>query len=123
MTHPAHDFAYDSAVAIIGMAGRFPGASTPAQFWQNLRSGVKSIRRFSDAELLAAGVDPELLKQPNYVKAGPLIDDVDSFDAAFFGYAPREAEVMDPQLRLFLECAWEALEDAAYDPETCGGLV
>jgi len=118
MAHSSsNDFAYDSAVAIIGMAGRFPGANTPEQLWHNLVGGVKSIRRFSDAELLAAGVTPDLLRQPNYVKAGTVIDNVDSFDAAFFGFTPREAEVIDPQLRLFLECAWEALEDAGHDPE------
>ncbi len=99
------------------MSGRFPGANTPEQLWHNLVGGVKSIRHFSDAQLLAAGVDPGMLRQPNYVKAGTVIDNVDSFDAAFFGFTPREAEVIDPQLRLFLECAWEALEDAGHDPE------
>ncbi|HEU4325736.1 MAG TPA: SDR family NAD(P)-dependent oxidoreductase [Roseiflexaceae bacterium] len=114
---------YSMAVAIIGMSGRFPGAPTVAQFWQNLAAGVCSIRRFSDEELLAAGVLPELLRQPNYVKAGTVIEGVEAFDAAFFGYSPREAEVMDPQHRLFLECAWEALEQAAYDPERYAGLI
>src|SRR5215469_3706689 len=113
----------DSALAIIGMAGRFPGAHDVATFWRNISGGVKSIRFFSDEELLAAGVDPELLAQPDFVKAGSLLEEIDRFDAAFFGYTPREAELMDPQHRLFLECAWAALEDAAYAPETFDGLV
>jgi len=117
------DQAYETAIAIIGMAGRFPNAADVATFWQNIASGACSIRSFSDAELLAAGVEPALLQQPNYVKAGTLIDHVEEFDAAFFGFPPREAEVMDPQHRLFLECAWEAFEHAAYNPETHAGLV
>src|SRR5487761_584878 len=119
----APDTSYDTALAIIGLAGRFPGATNVGLFWQNVARGVKSIRFFSDAELLAAGVEPTLLRHPNYVKAGAILEDSDRFDAAFFGYTRREAEVMDPQHRLFMECAWEALEDAAYAPETCAGLV
>ncbi|GAB4194989.1 MAG: hypothetical protein OHK0022_11410 [Roseiflexaceae bacterium] len=114
---------YATAVAIIGMSGRFPGARSVEQFWANISQGVCSIRRFSDEELLAAGVSPEQLRQPNYVKAGTVVEDVDQFDAAFFGYPPREAEVIDPQHRLFLECSWEALEQAAYNPETFKGLI
>src|SRR3954471_14617192 len=118
MTSPtSQDRSYETAIAIIGMAGRFPGAQGVDTFWQNIAAGVRSIRSFSDAELLAAGVKPALLQQPNYVKSGTLLDQVDQFDAAFFGYPPREAEIMDPQHRLFLECAWEALEHAAYNPE------
>ncbi|MGB8346549.1 MAG: type I polyketide synthase, partial [Ktedonobacteraceae bacterium] len=119
----APDTSYDTALAIIGLAGRFPGATNVELFWQNVARGVKSIRFFSDAELLAAGVEPTLLRHPNYVKAGAILEDSDRFDAAFFGYTRREAEVMDPQHRLFMECAWEALEDAAYNLETCNGLV
>ncbi len=114
---------YSTAVAIIGMSGRFPGARNIEQYWNNISGGVCSIRFFSDEELLAAGVSPELLRQPNYVKAGTVVEDTDMFDAAFFGYPPREAEVIDPQHRLFLECSWEALEQAAYDPETFKGLI
>ncbi|HEY0172382.1 MAG TPA: amino acid adenylation domain-containing protein [Pyrinomonadaceae bacterium] len=110
-------------VAVVGMAGRFPGARTVEQFWQNLRDGVESVTFFSDEELLASGVDPELLAHPNYVKAGVVLDDIDKFDAMFFGYNPREAEAMDPQHRLFLECAWEAIERAGYDPGRTGGPV
>ncbi len=105
-------------IAIIGMAGRFPGAKNIDEFWRNLRDGVESISTFSDAEIIAAGVDPSLLSHPNYVKAGTMLDDIDLFDAAFFGYTPREAEILSPQHRFFLECAHEALENAGYNPQT-----
>ncbi|MBK9945446.1 MAG: amino acid adenylation domain-containing protein [Kouleothrix sp.] len=108
---------HDQAVAIIGMSARFPGAPDIASFWQNLRDGVESISFFSEHELLDAGVSPALLAQPNYVRASGVIDGADLFDAAFFGYSPREAEIMDPQQRVFLECAWAALEDAGYPPD------
>ncbi|WP_216655353.1 type I polyketide synthase [Thermoleptolyngbya sichuanensis] len=103
-------------IAVIGLACRFPGAASPAEFWQNLQNGVESITFFSDEEILATGIDPNLVRHPNYVKASPILDDVEQFDADFFGYSPREAELLDPQQRLMLECAWEALEDAGYDP-------
>jgi acyl transferase domain-containing protein/surfactin synthase thioesterase subunit/acyl carrier protein len=112
-----------SAIAIIGVACRFPGADDPSAFWTNLCRGVESITFFSDEELLAAGVDPSLLASPSYVKASPVLVDADKFDAAFFGYSPREAAIMDPQQRLFLEVAWEAFEDAGYHPESSGGTV
>ncbi len=118
-----HDSSYDSAIALIGMSGRFPGAPTIETFWQNIAAGVTSIRVLTDEELLAAGVNPTLLAQPNYVKAGAPLEDITRFDAAFFGYTPREAEIMDPQHRLFLECAWEALEQAGYDPSSYRGLI
>ena len=117
------DTSYETALAIIGMAGRFPGANTVQQFWRNVAGGVKSIRFFRQEELEATGVDPALLKHPNYVKAGAVLEGIEQFDAAFFGFTPREAATMDPQHRLFLECAWEALENAAYVPETYRGLV
>jgi acyl transferase domain-containing protein len=110
-------------VAIIGMAGRFPGARDIEQFWQNVRDGVESISFFTEEELRASGVDASLMSQPNYVRAGGVLDHVETFDAAFFGYSPREAEVLDPQHRLFLECAWETFEDAGYNPEECPGPV
>lgn len=110
-------------IAVIGMAGRLPGARNLEEFWQNLRDGVESVKFFSDAELLAAGVDPAVLTNPNYVRAWSVLADVELFDAAFFGFSPREAEIMDPQRRLFLECAWEALEDAGYDAEQCRGSI
>lgn len=110
-------------IAIIGLAGRFPGANTIEAFWHNLCEGVESIQTFSDAELLAAGVDPQVLAQPNYVKAGAPLDGIEYFDAAFFGFNPREAAVMDPQQRLFVECAWEALERAGYNSATYSSRI
>src|SRR2546421_7514432 len=110
-------------VAIIGMAGRFPGAKNIDEFWCNLRDGVESISFLSDEELVSSGVDPAVLSTPNYVKAGALLEDADLFDAAFFGFTPREAELMDPQHRLFLECAWEALEEAGYDSQRYAGRI
>jgi phthiocerol/phenolphthiocerol synthesis type-I polyketide synthase C len=112
---------YDSAVAIVGMSGRFPGARNLREFWSNLRSGLESITPLSDEDLMAAGIDRRLANDPNYVKAGRLLDDVDQFDAAFFGFTRREAELLDPQHRLFLECAWEALEDAGFNAQTFEG--
>src|SRR5579859_3302314 len=114
---------YDTAIALIGMAGRFPGASDVETFWKNVVGGVKSIRFFSMQELLAVGISSATLAQSNYVKAGTVIEGLDLFDAAFFGYTRREAEIMDPQHRLFLECVWQALEDAACTPETYPGLI
>ncbi len=114
---------HNQSVAIIGLAGRFPGARDVTTFWQNLRNGVESVKFFDDAELLAAGVAPELLAMPGYVKARPVLDDIEMFDADFFGYSPREAELMDPQQRLFLETAWQALEDAGYDAERFAGPI
>ena len=111
------------SIAIVGMAGRFPGAKNIDEFWQNIREGVESIRFFNDEELLDSGIEPEELKQPNYVKAGATLEDIDLFDAAFFGFSPREAQMTDPQHRLFLECAWEALENAGYNSETYPGRI
>ncbi len=108
-----------AGIAIIGVAGRFPGAETIEQFWQNLRDGVESISFFADDELVEEGIDASLLENPNYVKAGGILEDADLFDAAFFGYTLREAELLDPQQRIFLESAWEALENAGYDPAGC----
>src|SRR5215218_4753384 len=94
----------ESAIAVIGMSGRFPGARNLREFWQNLRDGVESISWFSEEELLEAGVNPDLLKRPGYVKATGIIEDADLFDASFFGFKPAEASVLDPQQRLFMEC-------------------
>jgi hypothetical protein len=112
-----------SEIAVVGMAGRFPGAKNLDEFWANLCGGVESISFFNDDELLAGGVDPEMLRQPNFIRAGAVLDEVDYFDASFFGYNPRESEIMDPQQRIFLECAWEALENAGYDSERYPGLI
>ncbi|MBW4477608.1 MAG: SDR family oxidoreductase [Tolypothrix brevis GSE-NOS-MK-07-07A] len=103
-----------SEIAIIGLAGRFPGAKNIDEFWNNLQNGIESISFFSDEELLEAGIDEELLSSQNYVKAHGVVEDAELFDAAFFGFNPREAEITDPQHRIFLECAWEALENAGY---------
>ncbi|ABX06598.1 Beta-ketoacyl synthase [Herpetosiphon aurantiacus DSM 785] len=119
----AYDDAYDTAIAIVSMAGRFPGASNVDAFWQNLVAGVRSILPIADEDMLAMGMDPAVLRDPQYVKAGAFVDDVDLFDASFFGYTPREAEIIDPQYRLFLECAWEGLERAGYDLETYRGAI
>ncbi|HEX7184605.1 MAG TPA: amino acid adenylation domain-containing protein [Thermoanaerobaculia bacterium] len=115
--------ATSSAIAIVGMAGRFPGASDLEELWRNLCDGVESITFFTDEELAAAGVDPALLADPAYVRARGVLAGADLFDAAFFDCPPREAEILDPQQRVFLECAWEALETAGYVPETCRGRV
>ncbi len=116
------DFA-GSDIAIVGMSGRFPGAEDLGAFWRNLKDGVEAISFFSDEELVSSGIDPALLRDPNYVRASGVLSDIELFDAFFFGYSPGEAAMMDPQHRLFLECAWQALENAGYDPETADGLI
>src|SRR4051812_8440396 len=102
------------AIAVVGMAGRFPDARTLDEFWNNLAAGHESLRDFTADELRGSGVDPALLADPNYVARGTVLDDADMFDASFFGLAPREAEALDPQHRVLLEMAWHALEDAGY---------
>ena len=111
-----------NAVAIIGMAGRFPGADDIAQLWRNLRDGVDSITHFSEAELEDAFPD-EVRKSPNFVRARSILKDVDKFDAEFFGMRSRETDLTDPQHRLLLECAWTALEDGGYDPARYEGAI
>jgi phthiocerol/phenolphthiocerol synthesis type-I polyketide synthase E len=110
-------------VAVIGMAGRFPGADDLAAFWRVLRDGVEAIRRFSPAELRAAGVPDDEIASPAYVPAFGAMNDVEHFDAAFFGYNPREAETLEPGHRIFLECCWEALENAGVDPARAQGPI
>ncbi|MFQ6026843.1 MAG: type I polyketide synthase, partial [Dehalococcoidia bacterium] len=111
-------------VAVIGMAGRFPGAKNVRDFWENLRAGVESISQLTDADLTESGVNLEEVKAAsNYVRARGYIEGADLFDAAFFQINQREVELMDPQHRLFLETAWEALEDAGYEPETYPGPI
>ncbi|MGA9770379.1 MAG: SDR family NAD(P)-dependent oxidoreductase [Blastocatellia bacterium] len=110
-------------IAVIGLGCRLPGARNAEEFWQNLRDGIESIRFFSDDELRSAGILPAVFNNPLYVRARAVLDDVESFDAPFFGYSPREAEILDPQQRLFLECASEALEDAGYDPDFYKGRI
>ncbi|HEY0738300.1 MAG TPA: amino acid adenylation domain-containing protein, partial [Herpetosiphonaceae bacterium] len=110
-------------IAIVGMAGRFPGANNVDELWRNLCGGVESIAFFSDEELIEAGVDPEVIKMPNYVRARGALGDAEYFDAAFFGHSPHVATLMDPQHRLFLEVAWTALEHAGYDSERYHGRI
>ncbi|MDZ8067352.1 MAG: SDR family NAD(P)-dependent oxidoreductase [Nostoc sp. DedQUE08] len=118
-----NNFDDNDEIAIIGINGRFPGAKNVDIFWNNLRDGVESISHFTNEELLAAGIDPALLNDPNYVKASSIIENIELFDAAFFGFTPREAEITDPQHRIFLESAWEALESAGYDSESYNGKI
>lgn len=112
-----------TGVAVIGMAGRFPGAPNLETYWRNLREGLESITFFERERLAAAGIPQALLNEPAYVRARGTLDGEDQFDASFFGYSPREATIMDPQQRIFLECAWEALESAGYDPKRYKGLI
>ncbi|MBT7590553.1 MAG: SDR family NAD(P)-dependent oxidoreductase [Candidatus Scalindua sp.] len=110
-------------IAIIGMSCRFPGAGSVHTFWENMKNGVESVSFFTDEELQMSGIGTELLNNPDYVKAKAVLEDMEMFDASFFGFTPREAEMMDPQHRLFLECAWEAMENAGYDSGRYGGRV
>jgi amino acid adenylation domain-containing protein len=111
---------YTASIAVIGKSGRFPKAENLNQFWRNMCDGKESISFFTDEELLSSGVDPDLLSRRNYVKAMGIVDGADLFDAQFFGFTPREAQLIDPQQRMFLECAWEALEDAGYASDDPG---
>lgn len=110
-------------IAVIGMAGRFPGACNLTEFWRNVRDGIESISFFTDDQLLAAGASASDLQDPNYVRAAAILDNVEHFDAAFFGFSPKEAAIMDPQHRHFLECAWEALENAGWCPDEFSGQI
>ncbi len=108
-------------IAIVGMAGRFPGARDVGELWRNLRDGVEAVRFPDPAELASRGLDAARLADPTWVKATSQMDGYDCFDDLFFGVNPREAELMDPQHRVLLECAWEALESAGYDPQDIAG--
>ena len=121
MTDPAA--AHERSIAVVGMAGRFPRAHDLRQFWANLVGGVESVTFLTEQELAAAGVPPEVIADPTYIRAASLIEGVEEFDAEFFGYTPREAEILDPQQRLFLEHAWHALEDAGCAPARYDGLI
>jgi amino acid adenylation domain-containing protein len=118
--HPTHS---GREIAIIGLAGRFPQAADIEQFWRNIADGVESIEFFTAREMIAFGVPSQIALDPTYVPAVSRLADVELFDADFFGYSPREAELIDPQQRVFLECAWEALENAGYVPETYPGAI
>ena len=112
---------YSADIAIIGMSGRFPQAPNLEKFWENLANGVESISFFSDEEI--ARIDPSFVNNPAYVKAGGVLEGVRQFDASFFHISPFEAQIMDPQQRFFLECSWEALENAGYDPQAYSGPI
>ncbi|MFP2932573.1 amino acid adenylation domain-containing protein, partial [Pyxidicoccus sp. 3LG] len=121
---PEHGEEGHEDIAIIGMAGRFPGAPDVDSFWENLRQGVESISRFTPEELESSPLFPDSLRgHPDFVPAGGILEGADGFDSGFFAVSPREAQSMDPQQRLFLQCTWNALEDAGYDPERFQGLI
>jgi acyl transferase domain-containing protein/aryl carrier-like protein len=118
MSHSNSNAGYSGVeIAIVGMAGRFPGADSVDALWRNVREGVESVARFSDEELRKRGVSQAQLDDPAYVKTGVPFEGAELFDASFFGYSPREAAQLDPQQRVFLECAWHALEHAGYDAQ------
>ncbi len=110
-------------IAIIGMSGRFPGADSIDELWQNLVNGVETISHFTDEELLAAGLNRDIIDMPNYVKSKGVLKNSDLFDSRFFGFSPKQADITDPQHRIFLECSWEALENAGYDPARYQGQI
>lgn len=123
MSDHINDSGLETAIAVVGMGVRLPDAPTPDAYWKNLRDGVESIRFFTDEELRARGVPDELITHPDYVKAGVVLDGFDTWDAPFFGFNPRDAEIMDPQHRVFMECTWEALENAGIDPSRFEGSI
>jgi phthiocerol/phenolphthiocerol synthesis type-I polyketide synthase E len=112
LSFPSH------AIAIVGLAGRFPDAQTLDDFWRNVWTGTESLQTFSDVDLDGAGVDASLRSNPLFVRKGTILAGAELFDAGFFGLSPREAQILDPQHRVFLECAWEAMEHAGYAPGT-----
>ncbi len=113
----------DDRIALVGLSARFPESPTSAAFWENLRAGRECLRRFDREALLEAGVPLRLVEHPDYVPVAGVLDDIEAFDAQLFGYSRREAELMDPQQRLFLQGCWTALEDAAWDPARFPGPV
>lgn len=120
--NPAHAFP-DTAIAVVGTACHLPGANNSEEFWHNLRNGIESTSFFTDEELLAAGIPASRFEAPGYVKASPVLKNVAGFDPAFWGISPKDAAIMDPQHRHFLECAYEALEDAGHDSQRFDGTI
>jgi len=112
-----------NAIAVIGMAGRFPGADSLAEFWENLRRGEESVTTLSEEALAAAGVGGKTLADPAYVRRAAMLTGIEEFDAEYFGITPYTARMMDPQQRLFLQTSWHALEDSGYDPATYDGAI
>ncbi|GAA4221529.1 acyl transferase domain-containing protein/thioesterase domain-containing protein/acyl carrier protein [Sagittula marina] len=113
----------ENDIAIVGMAAHLPGAADIHAYWQNLRDGVSSIRRLSEEELRAAGEDPGLMRHRDYVPFAAPLEGFAQFDAEFYGLSPKDAAIMDPQHRQFLECAWEAMETAGHVPEGFDGQI
>ena len=113
----------DNAIAIVGMACHFPQAKNLREYWERLRDAQECVTRFDAAELRGAGVPDRLLEDPQYVPAAPILDDMEWFDAGFFAMSPRDAAIMDPQHRHFLECCWEAFEDAGHIPGRFQGSI
>lgn len=113
----------ENDIAIVGMAAHLPGAPAVAAYWQNLRAGKSAIRKLDTDTLLAAGESPDRMRHRNYVPAAATLDGFEMFDADFFGFSPKEAAIMDPQHRQFLEVAWEAFEDAGHPPEKFTGPI
>ncbi|MFN0242928.1 MAG: type I polyketide synthase [Planctomycetota bacterium] len=113
----------DTDIAIVGMAGHFPAARNVREYWKNLRDGVEAVQAFTKDELIERGVPESVLRMPNYVRSGLVLPDMEHFDAEFFGFSPKEAAILDPQHRHFLECAWEAIEDAGHPPESFDGAI
>ncbi|WP_018694103.1 aminotransferase class III-fold pyridoxal phosphate-dependent enzyme [Algicola sagamiensis] len=114
---------YIGSIAIIGMSGRFPGANNLKAFWENLKQGKEGVTFYGEQTLLSKGENPSLLNQPEYVPACPALEQIDAFDPSFFQISPREAKELAPQLRLFLECTWEAFEHSGYLPEDYDGQI
>lgn len=128
MTTAGHNSPLDTVtasmdVAVVGMACRFPGAENPVEFWRLLREGRESLTELSNESLRRAGVPDSLLSNPDYVRAGMHLQKMEQFDPGFFGFSPLDGRILDPQHRHFLECSWEALEDAAYDPFRFDGAI
>lgn len=113
----------DKDIAIVGMSARFPGAEDKAMFWKNLLDGVETISTFTEEELRASGIEEEMIASSNYIRRRGILGNAQYFDANFFDITPRDAEIMDPQHRVFLECSWHAFEDAGYVPSTYPGKV
>jgi acyl transferase domain-containing protein len=110
-------------IAVVGMAGRFPGANSVGRFWENVLDGGEQVSSFTAEDAIAAGVAPDLARHPDYRHVHGVLDGVENFDSVLFGYTPRDAALLDPQQRIFLECAWAAMEDAGYAPRTGGAPV
>lgn len=124
MTKISQDLPVDEGdIAIVGMAAHLPGATSVDAYWRNLRDGVSSIRKLSASDLEAAGEPAHIVARPDYVPHAATLDGFERFDAEFFGFSPKEAAIMDPQHRQFLETSWEALENAGHVPEAFDGPI